>query len=244
MVRKRRIERWALGASLGLAAGSCGPVIDMAPCDEDRPCAGRGQVCDLELLECVAAEVDTSATESPAPASFTGATIPFFRGNVCLPHEVQSGAPLPVLMQPCLHPCITTSSYEFRHTFTCEGSRCEALALMWVIGSGSACPPEAFGHFDPAQCQYGTEVGFTIDTSTSRGPISGTMKVEVPFLSNADMAAIAADPSDDTIHQRAWQYPEDPGRVPDERPVSVLADNPAPPASCADGACPCYPVGF
>ncbi|MCA9651590.1 MAG: hypothetical protein H6712_30470 [Myxococcales bacterium] len=216
----------------------------MSPCDEDRPCEGRAQVCDLETLECVAAEVDTSSTLDPAPASFADQVIPFFRGEVCLPHEAQSGAPLPILMRPCLHPCIAASSYEFRHTFSCVGSRCDALALMWVSGSGSACPPDAFGQFDATQCQYATEVEFTIDTNTSNGPISGTMEVEVPFLSNADMATIAANADDATIRQLVDQYPEDAGRIPDGRPVSLLASNPAPPASCRDGACPCYPIGL
>lgn len=201
-------------------------------------------MCDLETLECVAAEVDTSSTENPAPASFSDVAIPFFRGEVCLPHEVQSGATLPILMRPCLHPCITASSFQFKHDFRCVGSRCDALALMWVTGSGTACPPDAFGQFDAAQCQYGTEVEFGIATETSNGPISGTMEVEVPFLSNADVATIAAGASSEEIVALAHQYPEDPGRIPDDRPVSLLADNPVPPASCAGGACPCYPIGF
>ncbi|MEX1365797.1 MAG: hypothetical protein AB1Z98_21900 [Nannocystaceae bacterium] len=241
---KRRIDPWVLSLSLSVGASACGPQTDLSPCDDDRPCSGRAQVCDLETLECVAADVDTSATLNPAPASFTDAVIPFFRGEVCLPHEVQSGAALPVLMRPCLHPCITASSYEFRHTFTCVGSRCEALALMWVVGSGDACPADAFGQFDAGQCQYATDVEMTIATETSNGPISGTMEIEIPFLSNDDIAVIAAGTSDDAIRQLVQQYPEDEGRIPDGRAVSLLAGNPAPPASCRDGACSCYSIGF
>ncbi|MEM7158836.1 MAG: hypothetical protein AAF799_38700 [Myxococcota bacterium] len=217
----------------------------MSPCDENRPCATRGQVCDLDALECIDADLDTSSTENPAAGTFTDKVIPFFRGEVCVPAESQSGAPLPVLMRPCLHPCITPASFEFRHTFSCIGSRCEALALTWINGnSNSACPADAFGQFDQAQCQYGTEVEFTIGTTTSNGPIRGSMEIEVPFLTNADMDAIVASPDDATLKSRVEQYPQDGGRLVGPQPVSLLEENAAPPSSCAGGACPCYPIGF
>ena len=245
--RRGRGWRWGLvlGAATMLGAGACAPQVDTSPCDENRPCEGRGLVCDLDVLECVDAEVDLSSTESPAPSSFTNKIIPFFRGEMCLPHEVQSGADLPVVMRPCLHPCIAANAFEFRHSFSCVGSRCDALAMMWVVGSSaSACPADAFGSFDSAQCVYGTEVEFSIATATGSGPISGTMTLEAPFLSNADMEAIAANPTAEVIDERVQQYPQQQSRIPNGQSVSLLPDHPVPPASCSGGACPCYPVGF
>jgi hypothetical protein len=231
----------------GLWAGACTPRAETGGCDEDEPCTGRGQVCDLEANACVAAEVDTSAAERPAPASFTSKVIAFHRGEVCLPHEVQSGERMPLRMRPCLHPCVTVTSYEYKHSFQCRGSHCEAVALMWVEGSSAAtgCPEDAFAAFDASLCQYGTEVELMLATETSNGPISGDMLIEVPFLTNEDAAAIAADPSDaDAIEALVQQYPQQQSRIPDGRAVSILPGHPAPPASCADGACPCYSIGF
>jgi hypothetical protein len=231
----------------GLWVGACAPRADDGGCDEDDPCTGRGQVCDLERFECVAAEVDTSAAEATAPASFTDKVIAFHRGEVCLPLEVKSGERMPLLMRPCLHPCVTVSSYEYKHSFSCRGSHCEALALMWIEGSSAAagCPADAFGSFDASLCQYGTQVELQLATETSNGPISGDMLLELPFLTNEDAATIAIDPNDtDAVEALVEQYPQQPNRIPDGRAISILPGNPAPPATCVDGACPCYPIGF
>jgi hypothetical protein len=248
-------ERWvgraarvgALTSVLGLVVGACAPRASQGGCDEDDPCTGRGQVCDLETNDCVAAVVDTSAAESPAPATFTDKIIAFHRGEVCLPHEVKSGEPMPLLMRPCLHPCVAVSSFEYKHSFECLGSRCEALAFMWITGSSAAtgCPAEAFGAFDASLCQYDTEVELQLATDTSNGPISGSMLLEVPFLTNDDAATLAADPSDtETVEELVLQYPQQPGRIPDGRAISILPGNPVPPATCVGGECPCYPIGF
>lgn len=224
----------------------CAPRAEQG-CDEDTPCEARGQVCELESHECVAAMIDTTTTESPAPGSFSNKVIAFHRGEICLPLEVQSGAEVPVLMRQCVHPCIVGSSYEFKHGFECRGSRCEARALMWTVGSSAAtgCPADAFSAFDASQCQYAAEVEFLLSTETSNGPISGTMQLEVPYLTNEDAAAIAADPDDAELQEElVLQYPQQDSRIPDGRSISILPGNPAPPASCRDGACPCHPIGF
>lgn len=237
-----------LGALLaGLWVGACAPRAESGGCDEDLPCTGRGQVCDLETNDCVAAEVDTSAAESPAPASFTDKVIAFHRGEVCLPLEVKSGESMPLLMRPCLHPCVTVGSYQYKHAFSCRGSHCEAQAFMWVTGSSAAtgCPADAFGSFDASLCQYGTEVELQLATETSSGPISGDMLLELPFLTNEDAAMLAADPNDDELTaELVQQYPQQQNRIPDGRAISILPGNPAPPATCMGGACPCYPIGF
>lgn len=237
---------WLVSVVMTATLGACGPQGQQG-CDEDAPCPGRGQVCDLETHDCVAVEVDASTTESPAPGSFTNKAIAFHRGEICLPHEVQSGADLPVLLRQCLHPCVVASTYQFKHGFECTGSRCNARVLAWTVGSSAAtgCPAEAFSAFDATQCQYASEIEFQLSTETSSGPISGTMQLEVPFLTNEDMAQVAADPDDeDTIDALVQQYPQMDGRIPDGRSISILASHAAPPESCRGGACPCYPIGF
>lgn len=236
-----------LGLLMGLALGACAPQAQQGGCDEDTPCGGRGQVCDLETNDCVAAEIDASTAENPAPASFSDKVIAFHRGEICLPHEVKSGESISVVVRQCLHACVVASSYEFKHSFECRGSRCEAEVLTWTVGSSAAtgCPPDAFSSFDGAQCQYANEIEFQLATETSSGPISGTMLLEIPFLTNEDAATIAADPADtDTVDALVLQYPQMTNRIPDGREISILPGNPAPPASCRDGACPCYPIGF
>ncbi len=225
----------------------CAPRAQQGGCDEDRPCETRGQVCDLDAFECVAVELDMSSAEDPAPDTFTNKIIAFHRGEICLPHEVATGSPVPVLMRPCLHPCVEVNEFEFRHLFECVGSRCEALALAWIVGSsaGAGCPADAFGEFDEGQCQYGTPIEFAMSTETTNGPISGTMELEVPFLSNEDIAAIAVNPGDTaTVDARVHQYPQAQNRIPDGRSINIGNTHPEPPASCANGACPCYPIGF
>lgn len=247
-MRHDDIRRWAWGAVLGLLAGAwgCAPRASQGGCDDDLECA-RGEFCDLEANECMDAGLDVTSTENPAPGTFQNKVISFHRGQVCVPMEVESGERFPVLMQPCLHPCVSVSSYEFRHIFECLGSRCDALGLMWMTASSAAagCPADAFGSFDPGMCTYDTEVEFAIATETSNGPISGTMRLEIPFLSNADAETIAADPDDDaTIEALVHQYPDDENRVPDGRDIQIRSNLPTPPESCAGGACDCFPIGF
>ena len=238
---------WLTAIVVGLWAGACAPRVDDSGCSEDDPCSGRGQVCDIEANQCVAAVVDTSTVESPAPGMFVDKTIAFHRGEVCLPHEVKSGEPLPLLMRPCVHPCVVVSSYEFKHSFECRGSHCTAEAFMWMTASSAAtgCPPDAFAAFDQSMCQYATEVELKVNTQTSSGPISGDMLIELPFLTNEDAATLAADPEDtETVEELVRQYPQQQNRIPDGRAVSILPGNPAPPETCKDGGCPCFPIGF
>lgn len=249
----RHDERWIRGGALAAAllmgpwAGACAPRAEDGGCSEDDPCRGRGEVCELETNECVVAEVDTTTVEHPAPASFTNKVITFHRGEACLPHEVKSGEPMPLRLRPCLHPCVTVGSYEYKHSFTCRGSHCEAEAFMWMTAASAAegCPADAFASFDASLCRYDTEVELTLATRTSDGPISGDMLLELPFLTNADATALAADPDDsEAVEMLVQQYPQQQNRIPAGRAISLLPGNAAPPATCADGACPCHPIGF
>ncbi|MEM6992823.1 MAG: hypothetical protein AAF721_20075 [Myxococcota bacterium] len=228
---------------------ACAPSIETGACDADTPCAGRGQMCNLMTSTCEAAELATDSTDEASPTTFTDVEVPFFRGEICVPHEVKSGSTIPVSLSPCMHPCLAASSFEFKHFFSCVGSSCDAYATMWVVADSvpENCPADAFGRFDRAMCTYPMDpVNLGIATSLESGPISGSMLLEVPFLSNADIAEISASGSDqDLFESLVFQYPQDNGRVPDGRAIQLLPENPEPPEAC-NGAenCPCYDIGF
>lgn len=233
-------------AGLGLFLSAC-PQGDPGQCSVDADCLGRAQVCDTFNSICVDEEVDLSSTEFPAPMSFTDKAIPFFRGEVCTTHEVESGQRIPVSVNPCLHPCIDRGSHHFKHFFNCLGSNCEAYVVMWITGSSddAGCPEDAFGQFDQSQCVYGDPIHLGISTELDSGPISGTMQLEVPYLSNEDIEIIAGGrDSNDDMRMLIEQYPQEPGRVVGGRNISILPGNPAPPESCEDGGCSCASIGF
>jgi hypothetical protein len=231
----------------GVLAAGCSPAVDAGECAEGTPCP-RGEMCNLEEAVCEPLDLPTNATESPAPASFSQKAFPFFRGQVCTVTESQAGAAFPVFVNPCVHPCIDVSRFEFKHAWNCTGSTCDAYAALWLTGDGAACPEDAFGAFPANQCVYPAGTGLTIDPNYGDGsPVKGTMEFEIPFLSNADAQAIAAAGGDQTvIEERIAQYAQDPSRVVGGAPISLLDNHPAPPADCGpDGSgCDCFEIGF
>lgn len=232
-----------LVAGLALAGGlACAPSVD-AGCSADASCE-RGEMCDLAMGECVTIDVDTTSTETPAPASFSGKPMPFFRGNVCTVHDVQTGAPIPVHLDPCLHPCLATNSHHFQHYYTCVGTHCQAYATSFYDVDATACPADAFSKFDPSMCVYGKTVDLTITVTVQDEPVSGTLQLEVPFLSNADAAMLAPDYASAELVAAIEQYPQETNRIVGGMPITLSPSSPAPPASCDAGACPCYQVGF
>lgn len=238
-----------IAAAASIAMPACAPSVESGTCNADTECTGRGQACDLMTSTCVAAELNSDATVDNAPETFSNLAVPFFRGQVCLPHEVQSGATIPVSLSPCLHPCMAPTSFEFKHFFSCVGSSCDAYATMWVVADSipEGCPADAFGRFDQSMCTYPMDpVNFGIGTTLDSGPISGSMLLEIPFLSNDDIAEVAASGSDQAqFESLVFQYPQDNGRVPDGRSIALLPGNAEPPASCnGEENCPCYDVGF
>lgn len=237
-------------SALGALLSSCLPPGESGQCQTDEECTGRGQVCDVENSICIDTEWDASSTENPAPQSFTNKVIPFFRGQVCTTPNVRAGSEFPVQMTPCFHPCITVNSFKFKHFFECTGSVCNAWAVLWVVGDGDACPADAFSEFDTGQCNFlDPPIEFTVKTTLDTGPIIGSMAFEIPFLTNVDMASLAPtgteDPSVDAMKARIFQYPQDPSRlVNNGMPLSLLDNHPLPPASCADGGCECFNIGY
>ena len=240
--------RTALSAAAcaALLAG-CLPQGESGQCMVDADCVGRGQVCDTTNSICEDLTYDATSTESPAESNFTNKIVPFFRGRVCTVTKVRSGSAIPVQMTPCWHPCLTPKEFKFKHYFECVGSSCNAWALNWVIADGAACPADAFGKFDAAMCNWGTAVELSVDTTLDTGPITGSMLMEVPFLTNADAAALlgSGDPTPEEIKAAVFQYPQDPSRlVNDGNPISLLDQYPVPPATCVDGGCTCFDIGF
>ncbi len=241
-----RAMAW-VGICIGLvSAGACAPSIDTG-CDADLDC-DRGQLCELETAECVDQNLTVDTTESPAAADFSSKIVPFFRGQVCTVHSVKAGSAFPVFMNPCLHPCLDVGQFKFKHSWNCIGSSCEAYGLMWVTATGMGCPADAFGKFDRSQCVFPQSVEFTIQpTYSGGGAIEGQMRLEIPFISNADAEQIAADEQNDDLRQRIiHKYPEDSNRIPGGMDISLLNGNPEPPATCGpDGSmCDCFDVGF
>lgn len=232
---------------LGLWVG-CGPAVDAGECAEGTACP-RGEQCNVAEAVCESLDLPTDSTESPAPSSFSNKVIPFYRGEVCTVTESAAGESFPVFVNTCLHPCVDVSRFEFKHSWTCTGSTCEAYAALWLtVDSMAACPEDAFGNFPASQCQYPNPVSFEISPVYDDGsPVLGTMAFEIPFLTNEDAEAIAAaSGAQGTIESRIQQYPQDDARIVGGAPISLLEGNTAPPESCGDDgrACDCFEIGF
>ncbi len=243
---------WIVSVSSGLLtagvlAWGCAPAVESGECSAGAPCP-RGSECNLDEAICEDLDHPTAATETPSEANFTNKDIPFFRGRVCTVTESQAGASFPVWVNPCLHPCLDVSRFEFKHSWTCTGSTCEAYAAVWMNVDGAACPEDAFGEFAASECNYSTPINFEIAPVYGDGsPVQGSMTFEMPFLSNEDAAAIAAaSGSQGVIEERLQQYPQDPARIVGGGPISILDSSAAPPENCGEdgSACDCFEIGF
>lgn len=241
----RALKLAGLGAALATVA--CAPSSQEGECSAASPCP-RGESCDLEMALCMPEDLDTTATETPADATFSGKAVPMFRGRICTVPEVAAGTDFPIFLDPCFHPCLNVASFKFKHSWECVGSSCEAFATMWIEASGDACPEDAFGRFDSSQCVYDQGVDISINATLGDGtPVEGQMEIEVPFLSNEDATAIAADPDNTAlIKERIQQYPVETNRIALGQGVRLLRNGPMAPASCGDGAagCECTEIGF
>ncbi|MEE9382115.1 MAG: hypothetical protein V3V08_01710 [Nannocystaceae bacterium] len=259
-------------AATSLGFGACTPTAESGQCNSDADCYQRGQVCTNETHECIDDLVDFDATQSEPEPNFTAKVLPFFRGRICtVAGEFQSGAALPLRMEPCVHPCIRASngtSHVF-HLRECRGGACNGLSVEWFEGDGADCPDDAFARFDPDLCEYPiTLAGRHPPFEANGSPIVGRFQLEIPFLTNDDAAQIAnfnaatasaacvetcggMDSQDKCrkgcfMRERAEHYAQDENRV---LSFQMTAEAPPPPPNCetaegADDACPCVDVGF
>lgn len=231
----------------GLLA-ACLPEEDSGECNASKPCGNRGEVCNEQTQQCEVAALDVDATaEGDAPADFSGVPLPFFRGKVCAATKVKPGDTVPMTVSPCLHPCVAAGGYSFKKQYRCTGSSCESLVLVYYPeASGAGCPADAFGKFDKSECVYTDHKVSAGPFNLTSGPVTGIARVEVPFLSNDDIATLLPLESRESERvaktwELAYQYPPSEERV---FQVSMNAGNSGAPANCDDGGCDCREIGF
>ena len=241
----QRMKPWFVAVLMtGATIAGCAPTEGSSECAQGKPCETRGEACDESINECVPQDLDVDATGPvPAPASFSGVALPFFRGKVCMPTAVKPGDTIPVKLSMCINPCISAGSYTFKKQYKCTGSYCDSAVLEYYgKASGAGCQQDTFGQFDAAQCVY-------TDIKASAGPfvingnaVTGNAKVEIPFLTNEDAAQIRDGASTDTVWALINQYPQDPERVFD---ISMSGSNAAAPGDCVDESkCVCKTIGL
>ena len=219
----------AFAATLLIPLG-CSPSGSTSECSNSKPCDGRGEVC--ENNSCVQAEVDLSSTDPEfAGGDFGPIALPFFRGTVCAPRQVQSGSVIPFKFEMCVHPCVAFTNFKFSHHHVCDSGVCSADVLAWLRdAAGTACANDAFGKFSTDQCVYVTIDASLGPITANGGDHSGAVDVEIPYLSNADIAEIEGGAEFGRVQEIIQQYPQDPSRV---ITVDIEPGHPAAPESCS-----------
>lgn len=240
----QRMNLWVAALATGVAIAACAPAESSGECYIGKPCVTRGEACDDSISECVPQDLNVDATGPvPAPADFTGVAVPFFRGKVCMPTAVKPGDTVPVKLSVCVNPCLKPGSYTFKKQYKCSGSACDSAVLQYYgNAAGTGCQQDAFARFDEATCMYA-------EVKASAGPfvingnaVTGSAKVEIPFLNNDDAAKIRDGATTDQIWSLINQYPQDTERVFN---VTMNANNAAAPADCVDESkCECRTIGF
>ena len=186
------------------------------PCDTSEGCTGMG-----------GSEVAST-------------TLPFFRGEVCISDKLRTGDPLAITVSTCVHPCLKTDGYSFKWVYRCTDGVCEAgLVFYHPNVTGSMCPADVFGAFDPAGCTFTKPAALAIKLPDTMGDASLLM----PFLTNDDAAAIDGGESD---NDAVWARVDSHVQAAERRlPISFAAENPAPPAACTAGepGCTCRKIG-
>ncbi|MFZ6185553.1 hypothetical protein [Nannocystis pusilla] len=242
MIRLRRVFGVTSFAIAGFLFGCF--AEDSGECSAGAPCPRRGEACDDTTNTCELQMLDVDGTgPNPAPAGFTD-TLPFFRGTVCAATNVQPGDKIPVKIEMCVDPCVTSKGHKFKSQYKCNGTVCEAALVVYLPDAvGANCPAAAFGEFPKANCKYVTIEASAGPLSTQNtGAITGTGTLELPFLTNEDAKEINATNNYDAVWQIIYKYPQDAGRV---FQLSMNANNPPAPPDCKDAAkCTCKEIGF
>ncbi|WAS90412.1 hypothetical protein [Nannocystis punicea] len=199
---------------------------------------------------------DPTATTGPpatceAPEDCTGMgsgdlstfVLPFFRGEVCYADKLRPGDGLPISWNPCVHPCIDPKKTGWRYLVRCDGGvGCEIAFLQYYReATGSDCPSDVFAKFPKAGCKYlGPHYGLSEGLKGFGYPDD---KLLVPFITNADAAAANDLEPAAQVWTRIDGYMQPADRY---IPLSVSADNPAPPTMCGPDVpgCTCKEIGF
>ncbi|MEZ4382661.1 MAG: hypothetical protein R3A79_15090 [Nannocystaceae bacterium] len=232
------------GLMLGFVPAACAPNADAGECDANRSCSERGEVCDTVAKLCVTADLDVDATDDPPATGSFSELVPFFRGKVCLATSAKPGEKIPVSISPCVHPCVTATSFTQKHTWRCTGTDCEGLNLMWYQADGASCPADVFARFDASMCTY----PLTVDAkqgafNPSGNDVSGVVTTEFPFLTNEDVDRVASGLASEEIWDLVNAYPYDDGRVFE---INLNGANASAPDNCIDdpSQCDCFDVGL
>ena len=194
-----------------------------APCDTAPDCTAPGD-----------------ADGDPGPT-----TVPYFRGRACVPKEAKPGQALPVRLEACLHPCLATNAFSFRHAYRCPGGLCEATATLYYRDvTGTQCPSDVFAKFAPQQCSYMPAIDILVGPLSAGGDdFEGLASVVIPYLSNeqAEQIDSGADSSAE-IWQRIDANIQETSRFFD---VVIKADATDAPPLCDDPElCECRDVAF
>jgi hypothetical protein len=210
------------GSSSGGAETGAPTTGGVVPCDSPEGCTGMGE------------------------GDLTSFTLPFFRGRVCVSNAVQPGDTVAISMSPCVHPCLTPGQFKYKYLYRCDGSGCELAIVGYHPGTtGTNCPADVFGQFPAELCEYGGPFAFTTGALLlGPDPFAGAGSLLVPFMTNADVQAIAdGDNMSSSVWMRIESHMQDPGRVFE---MSFAADNAMAPAACAEGVqgCDCRDIGF
>ena len=167
-------------------------------------------------------------------------TLPFFRGEVCISDKLRTGDPLAISVSTCVHPCLKTDGYAFKWVYRCTDGVCEAgLVFYHPNVTGSMCPADVFGAFDPAGCQFTPPAALAITLPDTMGDASLLM----PFLTNEDAAAIDGGDSENAA---VWGRIDGHMQASERRlAINFAAENSEPPATCTNGepGCTCSKIG-
>ena len=171
---------------------------------------------------------------------FGPATMPFFRGDVCVSDTLRPKDMLAISFNPCIHPCLAPGVYGWRYIVRCVNG-CEiGFMLYYDEAVGKNCPSDVFHKFDPALCVYpGPHNALTQPLMGLGGPDD---KVLVPFLTNEDTAAMIKE-----TPTQVWARIDGHTQAAERYfPLNVDANNPAPPTTCKQGqaGCTCKKIGF
>jgi hypothetical protein len=192
----RSILGFTFGFCTTAVVGACTPPAATGNCTVDEDCQGRGQYCEPVTNVCKDGEADYTKTDDDSPSdTFADKPIPFFRGQVCTVPGLagKAGSAIPMTFRPCLHPCMTGGTNYFQHSWGCLSGICSGMSLFYTIGSGAGCPAEAWGQFSKDLCVYDVQQSSALGPVELDGtPVEGTLKLEIPFLTNSDLSEVVA----------------------------------------------------
>jgi len=249
----------ASDASTGGTGGTGGTDTGATDTGATTPTGGVLTSTDGEASsETGAPTTDTPTTGEPvvcdSPEGCTGAgggdlasfTLPFFRGKVCVSDAPQPGDPVAISMTTCVHPCLSISAFKYKYLYRCTGGGCELAIVGYHPDTvGTNCPDDVFGEFPAAACEFSGPYAITTSPLLlGPDPFAGAGSLLVPFMTNADVEAIAGGDSESAS---IWARIEGHAQAVERSfAMDFAADNAAAPVTCSEGTpgCTCRDIGL